>query len=107
MDYVAPTQATGLNKGMKSAYELAMDRLQSIDPVEKPLRPEQKAELADIDQRFRARLAEREIFLNQQLHQARVAQQREEIQQLEQQLRSERLRLEEEREAAKEKVRHQ
>jgi len=90
---------------MKSAYELAMERLSAAEPAARALTPEQKQELAEIDVRHRAKLAEREIFLSQQLIEVRAAGDAAAIEQVEQQIRSERLRIEEERESAKEAVR--
>jgi hypothetical protein len=91
---------------MKSAYELAMERLQQEDPEGSvSLTDEQKAALSEIDQKFSAKVAEKEIFLNKQIMEARQQGDGHAMQQLETQLRNERLRLEEEKEAAKEKVR--
>ena len=56
---------------MKSAYELAMERLAKSDPEgARPLTPEQKARLAEIDRVHQGKLAEREIFLKKQLDDA-------------------------------------
>ena len=56
---------------MKSAYELAMERLAKSDPdAGKPLSAEQKARLADIDTLYKGKIAEREIFLKKQLNEA-------------------------------------
>ena len=56
---------------MKSAYELAMERLSKSDPsAGKPLTAEQKARLAEIDRVYQGKLAEREIFLKKQLNDA-------------------------------------
>jgi hypothetical protein len=52
---------------MKSAYELAMERLEKSAPVQ-ALTEAQKAALADLDQRYQAKVAERRIFLEDQLH---------------------------------------
>ena len=91
---------------MKSAYELAMERLAKSDPnAAKPLTAEQKQRLAEIDQIYRGKLAEREIFLKKQLNDALAARKAEEVEKIEQQLRSERGRIEEEREDEKERVR--
>jgi hypothetical protein len=91
---------------MKSAYELAMERLNKADPdAAKELTPAQKQQLADIDQRYKAKRAEREIFLNQQIAAARAAGQAEELEKLREQLRRERTRIDEEREDEKNKVR--
>ncbi len=91
---------------MKSAYELAMERLTKEDPdAGTPLSPEQKQTLADIDQKYKAKIAEREVFLSDKLIKARQEGNSQDIEQLERQLRDERTRLQDELEAAKEKVR--
>ncbi len=87
---------------MKSAYEIAMSRLDAQGPTVK-LTARQKAELAEIDNLFTARVAERRVFLEGEIRGAAgdpVARE-----QLQRQLASEVARLEEEREAKKEKVR--
>jgi hypothetical protein len=91
---------------MKSAYELAMERLSKSDPdASKPLTAEKKARLAEIDRVFKGKLAEREIFLKKQLNEAYSAQNAEEVDKIQKQLVSERVRIEEDREAEKEQVR--
>ncbi len=91
---------------MKSAYELAMERLAKSDPdTSRPLTPEQKSRLGEIDRVYQGKLAEREIFLKKQLNEALAAQKAEEVQKIHQQLVNERARLEEEREEEKERVR--
>ncbi len=91
---------------MKSAYELAMERLAKSDPdANKPLTAEQKARLADIDQVYKGRIAEREIFLRKQLDEAMAAGKLDEIEKIRAQMASERARLEEDREDEKERVR--
>ncbi len=91
---------------MKSAYELAMERLSKSDPdASKPLTAEKKARLAEIDRVFKGKLAEREIFLKKQLNEAYSAQNAEEVDKIQKQLVSERARIEEDREAEKEQVR--
>ncbi len=91
---------------MKSAYELAMERLAKSDPqASAPLSAAQKSRLAEIDTIYKGRLAEREIFLKKQLDEAYVAQNAEEVQKIDRQIAGERTRLEEEREAEKEQVR--
>ncbi|WP_269526374.1 hypothetical protein [Coraliomargarita parva] len=92
---------------MKSAYELAMERLEREDPsAGKPLSDAQKAELATIDERYKAKKAEREIFLKQQLAKEQSSGNHEAISQIEKQLVNELARLEDEKEAAKEAVRN-
>jgi hypothetical protein len=90
---------------MKSAYELAMERLAKADPAAAALTPEQKARLAEIDRVYQGKLAEREIFLKQQLNAALADQNLEEAEKVRKQIASEKTRLEEEREDEKERVR--
>lgn len=91
---------------MKSAYELAMERLAKSDPSgSKPLTAEQKSRLAEIDRVYKGKLAEREIFLKKQLEDAFADQKLEEAEKIKQQLASERARIEEERDEEKERVR--
>ena len=91
---------------MKSAYELAMERLAKSDPSSSTkLTPEQKGRLADIDRVYQGKLAEREIFLKKQLDEAFAAQNLEEVEKIKKQISSERARIEEDKEAEKERVR--
>jgi len=91
---------------MKSAYELAMERLAKSDPeAARPLTAEQKARLAEIDRVYQGKVAEREIFLQKQLQEALVAQDAEAVAQVQRQIQDEKARLEEEREAEKDQVR--
>jgi hypothetical protein len=89
---------------MKSAYELAMERLQKEAPATK-LTDEQKVQLADIDSQFRAKIAEKELFLKGEIGKAIATGKFEEVDQLQKQLSTETRRLEEERENRKEKLR--
>jgi hypothetical protein len=91
---------------MKSAYELAMERLSKSDPASsRPVTPEQRARLAEIDRTYQGKIAEREIFLKQQLDRALAAGNGEEADKVRKQSASERARLEEDRESEKERVR--
>ncbi len=91
---------------MKSAYELAMERLRASDPdAGAPLTDAQKAQLAEIDRLYQGKLAEREIFLQKQLDDLRAAQNWDEAEKVRKQLAGEKARLAEEREEEKEKVR--
>ncbi|MGA2443981.1 MAG: hypothetical protein ABSG50_00970 [Opitutaceae bacterium] len=91
---------------MKSAYELAMERLRLSDPdAAAPLTPEQKERLAEIDRVYQGKTAEREIFLKKQLDDLLAASNWEEAEKVKKQLASEKARLAEEKEAEKEKVR--
>ena len=89
---------------MKSAYELAMERLQKASPSIS-LTDDQKKEIAEVDSVYRAKIAEREVFLRDQIGKAQVAGDLEGSQSLEKQLASEIRRLHEECEAKKEKLR--
>src|SRR4051812_37046470 len=89
---------------MKSAYELAMERLEKSAPSV-ALTAEQKAQIAEIDSTFKARIAERELFLKSEIAKAESARNLEEIGSLQKQLSIEILRLQEEGEAKKEKLR--
>ncbi len=89
---------------MKSAYELAMERLQKQSPA-RTLTDEQKAELAEIDTTAKAKVAEQELFLRDKIAGAAAEGKYEEAAQLEQQLTREIRRINEDAEAKKEKVR--
>lgn len=89
---------------MKSAYELAMERLNKQSPAVK-LTDEQKKELGDLDSRYAAKVAEREIFLKGELAKAAEKGDFEACEQLEKQLVSERKTLQAELEEKKEQVR--
>ena len=102
------TQESAQIRFMKSAYELAMERLAKSDPAAgRPLSAQQKDRLAEIDRVYQGKLAEREIFLKKQLNEAYAAQKAEEVQKIKQQIVGERARLEEEREEEKERVRRE
>jgi hypothetical protein len=89
---------------MKSAYELAMERLQKGSPTI-TLTPEQKAELAEIDSSFNAKIAERKIFLTDQITKAAAAGKFDDVESLEKQLAVDVRRLQEDCEQKKEKLR--
>jgi hypothetical protein len=89
---------------MKSAYELAMERLQKAAPS-LSLSEEQKKALAEIDSKYRAKIAEKELFLRDQIRKAQTEGKIDEIDSLEKQLALEIRRLQEECEAAKAKLR--
>lgn len=55
---------------MKSAYELAMERLDKQSPS-RTLSQETKERLADTDSLFRSKIAQRKIFLDEQLKKVR------------------------------------
>lgn len=89
---------------MKTAYELAMERLNKTAPAVK-LTAAQKKQLAELDSRYAAKLAEREISLNDEIAKATIAGDPEKVEQLQQQLVNERKALRAELEDKKEHVR--
>ena len=91
---------------MKSAYELAMERLKTEDPsASKPLDDGQRKEIHELENRYKAKIAEKEIFLSKQLEETRQKGDLPEAEKIETQLQNERARLEEELEEEKEKIR--
>jgi hypothetical protein len=89
---------------MKSAYELAMERLAKDQPSV-TLTGAQKKQLAEIDSTFKARIAEKELFLKGEIQRAQSAGKFEEVESLEKQLASDIKRLQEDCAAKKEKLR--
>lgn len=89
---------------MKSAYELAMERLSKSAPTVK-LTPEQKTQMAELDSVYAAKIAEREIFLKGQVEKAMTQGDYGAIEDLNKQMVSERKTLNAELEEKKEKVR--
>ena len=89
---------------MKSAYELAMERLEKSSPS-LSLTEDQKKELTDVDSLYRAKIAEKELFLKNQISKAQNAGKLDEVESLEKQLASEIRRLQEDCEAKKGKLR--
>ena len=89
---------------MKSAYELAMERLQKASPS-LSLSEEQKKELAELDSKYRAKIAEKELFLKEQIRKAQIEGKIEDIESLQKQLTSDVQRIQLDCEAKKEKLR--
>lgn len=90
---------------MKSAYELAMERLAAKDGDRKAITDEQKAQLAEVDEKYKAKIAEREVFLGPKIAEAEATGNVSDAQDLRKQLANEKARLEEEREAKKDSIR--
>ena len=88
---------------MKSAYEIAMERLNKTAPAAK-LTARQKKELAELGSRYAAKIAEREIALNGEI--ARAADDFEKEESLRDQLVNERKKLQAELEEKKDRVRN-
>jgi hypothetical protein len=90
---------------MKSSYELAMERLGQASPSVK-LTAEQKKEIAELESKCAAKIAERELFLKGEIVKAIDKGDAEAVQQLEKQLLSDRKTLRADCEEKKEKVRN-
>lgn len=89
---------------MKSAYELAMERLQKQAPT-KSLTAAQKAEIADLESLYKSRIAQLEISIGDEIQSAQASEAYEKVDELKSRLVQQRARLEEEREEKKERVR--
>jgi hypothetical protein len=87
---------------MKSAFELAMERLNKTAPAVK-LSATQKQEIAELESCSRAKIAEREIALSAEI--SKVADDPDQVSALREQLSRERRKIESNLEAQKERVR--
>ena len=87
---------------MKSSYELAMERLNKSAPAVK-VSAKVKEQLAELDTKYAAKIAEREIALNGEI--TRAANDPEKAQALREQLTHERKKLHGELEDKKERLR--
>jgi hypothetical protein len=91
-------------EAMKTAYELAMERLaKQAPPV--TLSDEQKREIAELDSRYKAKLAERELAAQGEIEKAEVAGNAEAADQARQAWANDRRKLQEDLESRKETVR--
>jgi hypothetical protein len=89
---------------MKSAYELAMERLNKQKPTVK-LNDDQKKQLAELDSLYASKIAEREIFIKGELMKAREKGDFEAYESLEKQLTADRNNLRADLEEKKNKIR--
>jgi hypothetical protein len=89
---------------MKSAYELAMERLNKTAPTVK-LTGAQKKELAELDTIYAAKIAGREIAMENEIAGLAAAGEFEKVETLQQQLSRERKSLQAELGEKKEKIR--
>ncbi len=90
---------------MKSAYELAMEKLKKEAP-DQTLSEEKKAELAELDNLYKSKLAEREVFLGGKIAEAEAIGDFEALEQLQRELASDKKTLEAELEEKKETIRN-
>ena len=89
---------------MKSAYELAMERLEKQSPTAK-LTDAQKAQITELESLTKAKKAEKELFLQGEIAKAQEKGDYEVMAQLQKQLTHEMSKLDEDLEKKKEKVR--
>lgn len=89
---------------MKSAYELAMERLNEEAP-QKQLTEEQKEAIARIDELYRSKIAEKEVFLGDLIAKATAVGSLGEVAELEEQKNREISRFRSKAEEEKEKIR--
>ena len=88
---------------MKSSFELAMERLNKAAPTVK-LSSAQKKQIAELESKYAAKIAERELFVQGEIVKAVDKGDAEALQQLEKQLVSNRKTLQAELEEKKAKV---
>jgi len=100
----AADTATLSNQNMKTAYELAMERLSKTAPAVK-LTGAQKRQLAELDSKYAAKVAEREMALKDEIAKAGTAGDFEKVEKLQEQLVNERKKLQAELEDKKEQLR--
>lgn len=91
---------------MKSAYELAMERLAAKEPVLQ-LSADQKQRIATIEAKCKADIAAKELLLQSELAKTLAAGATEEAAKIQRQLTDEIRRLEEKREREKDAVRRE
>jgi len=89
---------------MKSAYELAMERLNKTSPTVK-LTAAQKKELAELDSKYAAKIAERKIASKSKIYKFTEAGAAEKLEQIQRQLSDDRKKLQSELEDKKERAR--
>ncbi len=89
---------------MKTAYELAMERLSKTAPTVK-LSDDQKKQIAELESQCAAKIAERELFLKEQITKAIDKGDDEAIEQLEKQLTSDRKSIRAEFDEKKQQIR--
>ena len=90
---------------MKSAYELAMEKLEKETPAQ-TVSEEMKTELAEVDNFYQSKRAEREVFLGGKIAEAEATGDFEALEQLQRELISDKKTLAAELEEKKEAVRN-
>jgi len=89
---------------MKSAYELAMERLAAKEPAVR-LSDDQKTRIAAVESKCKADIAAKELLLRGEMDKASTARDLDQVAQLQRQLSDEIRRLEEKRDREKASIR--
>ena len=89
---------------MKSAYELAMERLQRQTPG-KVLTQAQKAELADLESLYKSKVAQLEIQMGDDIQAAQAQEDFAKVDELRERLAQQRARIEAEKEEKRRRIR--
>ena len=96
---------SGKEDGLKSSFDLAMERLAAKGEAAGSITEEQKKALAEVDSEVQAKIAEVEILTNQSLAAARASGDAQKIAQLEAEKKDEVRRIRERGETEKESIR--
>jgi len=93
---------------MKTAYELAMERLEKEAPSSgKKLTDDQKKRLGEVEDEYQAKVAERRILSEKSIQELRMQGKFEEARKAEEELAGDLRKLEKEKEQKKDKIRQQ
>jgi hypothetical protein len=92
-------------KGLKSAFDLAMERMAKRGEGIAQLTDEQKAALAEISAKAKAKLAEVEILFGKKLAEARAGGDAKKIEAIEADMRTEMARIKDREESERRKIR--
>jgi hypothetical protein len=92
--------------GMKSAVELALERMRKTEGDLVPLTHEQKAAIAEVEAETKAKVAEEEILSRDRIAAARASGDPEALRKVEEETAGEIARLRERGETKKRKIRH-
>ncbi|HPA18447.1 MAG TPA: hypothetical protein PLU30_11925 [Verrucomicrobiae bacterium] len=95
----------GKDSGIKSAFDLAMARLEKRDGKMATLSDEQKRAIAEVESKARAKTAEAEIMFQQKRRSVQDTGDSSQIEEVERQLRSELDKINRQAEAEKERIR--
>ena len=91
---------------MKTAYELAMERLEKESPTSaKKLTDDQKNRLGEVDEECQAKIAERRIMAEKEIRDLQMQGKFDEIQKAQDELATDIRRIEESKEKKKNKIR--